>query len=606
MKKLLVILIGSCLISCATFKSYDQNQFTNKNYQQNIDNLIASTDSLMDFTDSDNTDSKIDINGATLLIQADLYFNQSNYINALPIYEQLAYQYKIPKIIYKAILCYERTGYIQNRTQNVDKLVSLFIQVAPNTDIAKLLQIRLALYNGDIKLAKNNINNLLQSKPEQARNYLLFLSSNIMVSFTKTFNNANLDEFANYVLDKYSQYPEGYLFAATLFATTDNVLKLDAVLHLIRSRFPNWQIPLFWSVNILANQHNYNSIIDITYPYVKDNINPDWSIQNIYVGTLINNNQTNLALNYLNSQQKIGDNANVQLNLGIIYAISKNYATTIEHLSNAKFANSTMNNMINLLIALTYDSQQQHTNAIIYYSRVSGNVYMENIANTLMVNDYYRLHNKTKVDELVNQMIKDKNVSGLNELLLKVQIYLNLEDYNSAYNLLQKNYATYKQEPDFIYVYASSCALSRRTQAAIKAYNYYIKLVPSSEYGYNDLAYVYAEQTNNYKLALKYAKQAAAINITNANVLDTLGFAYYKLGDYVNAYPLINSSYQANKNKEAAKHLKAVLTKLKQPALADSIFIMDNDSLNLELSKMLADRMLNLLMLLQYGSVNIR
>ncbi len=202
---------------------------------------------------------------------------------------------------------------------------------------------------------------------------------------------------------------------------------------------------------------------------------------------------------------------------------------------------------------------------------------------------------------MLNKLAQDKNLQGVDVILFKAQYYISVSDYNSAYLLLKDNYRFNKDNKKFIYSYAAAEGLSHKTNEVIKLYNIYIKMDPKSAYGYNDLAYIYADQTKNYKQALKYAKKAASIDITDENILDTLGFVYYKMGDYNNAYAYINSSYQISHSVDSAKHLKNVLIALKKPDLANKVIILDKDNFNSEMKILLVDKMLNLLMLLQYG-----
>ncbi|MFN8770058.1 MAG: tetratricopeptide repeat protein [Neisseriaceae bacterium] len=603
MRNLLIILVSACLFSCATDKIYDNNEFTTDNYQKNIESLALNIDGFKNLN-KDNKSSRINTSDIGTLIQADLYFSQENYINALPFYEKLAYQYKIPNLIYKAIICYERSGLAKLKTVQLNSLITLLIQAAPNTSITKILQIRQALYRGDIKLAENALNDLIKSNPDNARNYLLFLSSMVGSNNIKTVNKKYLDSFADYVLDKYRKYPESFLLASTLYATTNSEDKLIQTLAMVNNNFKGWQIPLFWSVGILSANENYGTIINIVNPYIVNNPNPNLNIQNIYIGALINGNQKDKAFNYLNNQAKVNDSPNVELNFGILFAINKDYTNAISHFTKAKMDNQVFNNVINLLVGLMYDTQRNYQYAIKHYELISNNEYIENIANVMLVNDYSKLHNNAKIDGLLTKIINDKKLTGIDAILFKASSYMNIGDYRRAYYILNRNYNEYKTSKEYVYLFASILALQHKTIKAINLYKYYIKLDPKLYYGYNDLAYIYAEQTKDYKSALKFAKQAAKINISDYNVLDTLGWVYYKMGDYATAYPLINSSYQAYKTEDSAKHLKAVLIALNKPELANKVIIVNKEDTNMQLTKMLADKVLGILMLIQYGLIH--
>ncbi|MFN7095161.1 MAG: tetratricopeptide repeat protein, partial [Burkholderiales bacterium] len=129
-----------------------------------------------------------------------------------------------------------------------------------------------------------------------------------------------------------------------------------------------------------------------------------------------------------------------------------------------------------------------------------------------------------------------------------------------------------------------------------------LRAAPNEAMGYNDLAYVYAEQAHNYKLAKKYADKAFRLAPHDANVLDTLGWVYYKLGKYQQAYTYIKDSYQANPSAEGAAHLKAVYLALNKPELAKQVAVEAKSYLHPQVELHLLHKSLALLMDLQYGT----
>ncbi len=604
MKNLLICIICLIISSCATTKQVDIDsaEFDTANYQANIDQLIASTNSLKDFNSEDKQEAKINIEDLSTLMQADVYFNQADYSNALPIYSLLANKYQIPLIIYKVILCYERLGTNNTQMAEVNKLIDLFIKVAPSTSVAKVLLIKVNLFKNNLNQAETTLNEVLKNKDlEQQRQILLFLSSTLTLYTIPDVSSNILNEFAKYTTDKYSNVPEAYLLASVCYSITNNKDDLKHNLAYINAVYSTWQIPLFWDTSILSNSGNYTTVIDVVKPMISGTTVTSPVIQNIYVGALLNNNQANVAESYLQAQLKLGNSSNAILNLGLIYTKEKKYTEALIFLTKVNTDNPTINNMVKMLIGLIYDTQNNYGMAATNYVQISGNVYLENVANVLAIYDYHELNASVKLDGVLSQIVTNRNLTGIDALLFKTKYYMSLSDYATAYLLLKSSYKQYRNNADYVYLYASVAALSNHTQEAIMLYKRYIKMSPESAYGYNDIAFTYADNTHDYAQALKYAKKAASININDENILDTLGWIYYKKGDYQTAYAYLSSSYQMGQSPDVAKHLKVVLLKLNKPELANQIIIVDKDKINLNLKVLLLDKMLNLLMLLQYG-----
>lgn len=610
MKKIIVIGILGFLIGCTSLN--DKTQSTDKDsinndYQQRINRLVNGSD-LPDFAGFNDLNINMASKDLATLVEADVYFNQGNYVNALPKYEKLAYQYKIPQIIYKTIICYQSLKNNPIAVTKINRLADLLITVAPNTNMANLLEVRKFLYANDISNAKASLKKLLATNNSQAtdnaHDYLLFLSL-LINGDGLALHSSELNQFADFVIANYSRYPEAYLLSAVIYASTNNVNYLNKTLVRIKSSTPQWKLPFILAVNILSAQKQYASIIAISKPYVIGVKNIDWTMENIYIGALVNNNQVNNALAYLKQQQADGvTSPNLELNIGLIYAYNGNYQLAIEYLRQVTKVNSLMSDLVSLYVGLLYDLSKNPALATTYYKEVHQHAFLQTVANSILLNNYAVQNNESALTSLLNQMAVNNKLSPLDSLLFKTRYYMSFNDYTSANKLLVDNYSQYKNNPDYLYTYANLLAFTKQTNQAIRAYKAYIKLAPESSLGYNDLAYVYLEQTNNYRLGFNYAKKAAQLDITDYNVRDTLGFAYYKLKDYVTAYPLIYSSYQQLPTKEGAEHLQAVLIKLNRANLAATLPSVPPQLDNNQLKALLASKILPFMMLLQYGVVN--
>jgi len=78
----------------------------------------------------------------------------------------------------------------------------------------------------------------------------------------------------------------------------------------------------------------------------------------------------------------------------------------------------------------------------------------------------------------------------------------------------------------------------------------------------NSLGYVYAEEGIELVRALEYCRKASELKPDNAAYLDSLGWVYFKLGEYEDARLCLRKALDLSPgNKEIAKHLKAVLEK---------------------------------------------
>ncbi|MCG8343018.1 MAG: tetratricopeptide repeat protein [Chlorobiales bacterium] len=91
---------------------------------------------------------------------------------------------------------------------------------------------------------------------------------------------------------------------------------------------------------------------------------------------------------------------------------------------------------------------------------------------------------------------------------------------------------------------------------SIGAYRDVLGIDPENALALNNLAYLYAERGENLEEAMKYAKQAVDAEPDNPVFLDTLGWLYYKFGEYRKAREIIEKALSMEPDEpEIYKHL---------------------------------------------------
>lgn len=600
--KPVIILIAASFVSACTTTSvpkYNPKEFDTENYQKNVDNAVDATDLLSDFDKSKIPAATLEASDVSNLVQADLYYNQGSYANAYSLYSGLAYKYKDPRIIYKAIICLEHVGNTQTQAKELNGLIGLFIQVDPNSNIAKLFQIKQALNNNDVDLAEKNLDQLMSDNDGKGRVIFLFISSMISNDLNPNANKS-MSKFADYVASEYPAYPEAHLCSILAYSVANDEEGLSKQINRVHKYYPNWYIPFYWSSDILVRQKHSDTLIKVLEPLVTES-NPDKVLQNIYVAALIGINQMDKAKSYLQSQIDSINRDNVLINLGIVAVKSNDSTGAISYFNQAKIEDKVLYDVVTLVKASIYDNQNQTALAIKNYQQITNTQYLSSIANIMLLNDYLAQNNLTAVNALLNKLALEGKMNEKQTILFKSGYYMSESRFDIAYNLVQSKLSLYSKDQDYIYQYTALTSMVGKTKQAISLYKDFIYKYPNIAYGYNDLAYVYAEQTTEYKQAKKYAEMAYKLSPTDPNVLDTLGWVYYKLGDYNKALPFIKTSYEVNYDPESARHLFAVYMAMNRPDLAKKIVVLSKDQLQKQLKQQLVQRSLVLLIFVQLG-----
>src|SRR6185437_7807632 len=530
--KLISIVTVLGLFACSnTNVTYNPKEFDTANYQSNVENAVDATDMLKDFDDSKIPQANLAPSDFSNLIQADIYFNQGDYVKAYNYFKQLSIKYKDPRIIYKAIICLEHFSTTKEQIAALDSMLDLFIKVNPESQLAKLFQIKVALNQNNVTLASDNLDALMNKSPQKGRVILLFVSSLLTGGLNKA-SSETLTKFGDYVADNYKVYPESNLVSAINYASANNADSLAARLDLIHNKFPNWDIPAIWSIGILSRAGNESEVIQILDDNLKNNKTPAVILQNMYVGDLIKTKQLSRAWDY--SNQSIQNNLNKDnalINMGLIKVLQNDYNGALTNFITANPADKASSGAVKSVIGGIYDYQGKHDQAIKYYQDAASlNQFLAMPVNIIILNDYVAMGDRVNTNKMLDNFAASEKLDAKKTILFKARFYSNMNWYNDAYKLLVDNYKQYASDKDYLYAYAGMAAITQNTNQAIKLYNKYIKMDPQNAMGYNDMAFIYADQTHNYKQAYIYAKKAFDLKPADPNILDTLGWVYYRQG----------------------------------------------------------------------------
>ena len=98
----------------------------------------------------------------------------------------------------------------------------------------------------------------------------------------------------------------------------------------------------------------------------------------------------------------------------------------------------------------------------------------------------------------------------------------------------------------------------------IKCLKKALELKPDYAGALNNLGFVYAEEKLDYASAIDLCKKAVKLNPKNPVYLDSLGWAYFKNGNIMDAKAYLRKALELSKgNREIANHLRAVIAAAK-------------------------------------------
>lgn len=604
-KTITALMIAMGLYGCASTAN-PPNKFATDNYQQQVVSSVDYVDGFANFESQNFPEASLEAADMTKLMQADMAFNQGLYQLAAPMYYDLAMHYKDPRIIYKGIVAYQNSDAIRSDSTKLDSLVTLLISVAPTSNIAKLYAIPDSLDNGSYDEAVKNLDSLIAVNKAHAGDLFLFVTT-LLSTHNYAHGGANMEKFGDYVADKYAKYPEALLLASITYNNVGNSDKLLATLNKINNKYPTWEFPIFWNAGLLANANNTDLLAKMLQQDMANRKNPSDNMENLYVSVFIKLNQLEQAQQYITSSPDYHSaHGNMLVNSAVIDYKLGNSESAIKQLERAQSGGYDLNGTVNFALGALNANNGKPQVAVEYFeSAASANPNIASIAGVGIINSYLLESNFAGIDSYIESIANLSGKAAPRDILIsKLSIYTQLRQFDYGYNVAKQDAKAYPRDKTISYLYASLAALSTgHTKEAMDLYKKYIKLNPKDAAGYNDLAYLLADKTTNYKQALSYAQKAYKISPKDPAVLDTLGWVYFKLGQYAKAESYIAQSYQVFRDPETANHLRQVYVAEGKKDAADKIVATTPDVNNPALiNKQMIEQSMLLLMYYQFGA----
>lgn len=105
----------------------------------------------------------------------------------------------------------------------------------------------------------------------------------------------------------------------------------------------------------------------------------------------------------------------------------------------------------------------------------------------------------------------------------------------AALNLMEEATALFPENNQLLFEYGLTLEKNSRYEQAIKVMQRVLELEPDHAEALNYIGYTWADKNMNLVKALEYILRANTLKPNNGFIIDSLGWAYYRLGDYQKA-----------------------------------------------------------------------
>ncbi len=393
--------------------------------------------------------------------------------------------------------------YIQQ--ENIEKAIQLYKEVLESGTDNEGVHLRLALlysHQGEYKMAEDIFIQLLQSDVDS---YFTHLSYARLLKDMKRYQDAarEYEEAFSLNWSKDLAYEIGYLYvsqemfndALRIYTTITENDQLDERAALSR-------------IQALVDLDRNDEALDELYKTRLFSKNPA-NIDLIISKVLLRENKVAKATEILTRLTKEKEGSDARYILALLAYQKGDYETSMAHLAH---------------IDLESDKLEE-------------SVYLQ-----------IRIHQKLgNIDEAIKLLKKHTESEATRSPLfyaLLSSLYQAKGDNPAALTLMETAVETYQDNQQLLFEYALALEKNGKTEQALSVMARVLELQPDHPEALNYIGYTWADNNMHLEKALSYILKAATLKPDNGFIIDSLGWAYYRLGNFQQAARELERSVQ--------------------------------------------------------------
>jgi len=395
------------------------------------------------------------------------------------------------------------------------------------------------------------------------------------------------------ILESEESKGDGFLYLNNILSRVENKTNALRFIVDIAKPYPN-MVEAHFAVAHTAHMAGNETIRDRELKIV-DSLDPKWETSILFKGAILFQQDPNQAIDeYKKFINKNPKSNSVRLELAKALVQTEKYAEAKQHfeqLVNSPLASSDLSLTVALLALESGDDlvaekylkqalERKHPSPdqiYMYLARIYAQ--REDLANVLnwvekisagpmfvdsRIFAAQSIRAKNGVSDAINYLDQFKSLDRqekLKFLQLKTSFLYNDNQYQKAINLMLSEEEKYNDSAEFYFDFGLLYEKNKDFESMEKHLKKAISLKPDYAIAYNALGYSYADRNIKLDDAKKYIEIALSIDPQNHYILDSMGWVYFRLGNYDIAYEFITKAYTIQEDPEIAAHLGEVLWK---------------------------------------------
>lgn len=204
------------------------------------------------------------------------------------------------------------------------------------------------------------------------------------------------------------------------------------------------------------------------------------------------------------------------------------------------------------------EAKKSDDEAIGYYREVKGGEYL--VAAQIRI--AFLLSKRGQLDEarkLLNQVQVTNNQQRVELVLIEAQLLREANQFDEAYQVLQKASEKLPNNPDLLYGTAMMADKTGKPEVFERLMRKVIQISPEYAQAYNALGYGLLERNQRIPEAVTLVEKALQLSPDDVAIMDSVGWGYYRSGKLDDSVKMLRRAYAGNPDPEIAAHLGEVL-----------------------------------------------
>lgn len=209
-------------------------------------------------------------------------------------------------------------------------------------------------------------------------------------------------------------------------------------------------------------------------------------------------------------------------------------------------------------LAQSYESQNKLDDAIKWYKKISNNQFRFE-AKLRMAIILAKQGNMQDARLLLQNISPDSLDKELRVYLAEGEMLNDAKQHEEALTLYNEALQQLTDNNRLLYARALTAEKLGKIDLAISDLESIVKREPENAQALNALGYTLVDKTKQLEQGLVYIKKALKLAPEDPSILDSIGWAYYRLGQYDEALKYLKRAFEQLKDAEVAAHLGEVL-----------------------------------------------